>query len=105
MSCIIVFITASSNKEADLIANSLVKSNLAACVNIIPGIKSVYTWKDKKETAKEYLLLVKTKKSCFAKLKKQVKSLHSYDTPEIISIEIENADTKYLNWIKEVTAR
>jgi periplasmic divalent cation tolerance protein len=103
MPYLIAFITTSSNKEADLIANSLVESRLAACVNIVPGIKSIYTWKGKKESSRECLLIAKTRKLNFAKLKKHVKSLHSYDVPEIIGIVIDNADKDYLNWIKEAT--
>jgi periplasmic divalent cation tolerance protein len=103
MPYLIVFITTSSGKESDLIANSLVESRIAACVNIVPGIKSIYTWKGKKESSKEYLLIVKTIKANFAKLKKHVKALHSYDMPEIIGIAIDNAGKDYLNWIKEAT--
>jgi periplasmic divalent cation tolerance protein len=101
MPYIIVIITATSRREADLIANSLVDSRIAACVNILPGVKSVYTWKGKKEVSRELMLIVKTKKDKFIELKKAVKSLHSYEVPEIISVEIDDGEEKYLNWIKE----
>ena len=103
MPYIIVFITASSEKEADIIAGNLIDSKVAACVNIIPGVKSVYTWKGKKETAQECLLFVKTKKENFPELESMVKGLHSYETPEIISVLIDDGEEKYLNWIKEAT--
>jgi periplasmic divalent cation tolerance protein len=103
MPYIIVFITASSEEEADIIAGKLIDSKVAACVNIIPGVKSVYTWKGKKETAQECLLFVKTKKENFPELESMVKGLHSYETPEIISVAIDDGEEKYLNWIKEAT--
>jgi periplasmic divalent cation tolerance protein len=101
MPYIIVFITTSSEKEADMIAGNLVDSKVAACVNIIPGVKSVYTWKGKKETAQECLLFVKTKKENFSELESMVKSLHSYETPEIISVAIDHGEKRYLEWIQE----
>jgi periplasmic divalent cation tolerance protein len=103
MPYIIVFIAASSGKEADIIAGNLIDSKVAACVNIIPGVKSVYTWKGKKETAQGCLLLAKTKKENFPELESMVKCLHSYEIPEIISVAIDDGDEKYLNWIKEMT--
>lgn len=105
MAYLIVFITTSSSKEAGLIANSLVELRLAACVNIVPGIKSIYIWKGKKESSREYLLIAKARKLNFNKLKKHVKSLHSYDVPEIIGIAIDNADKDYLHWMEEVTQK
>jgi periplasmic divalent cation tolerance protein len=99
----IVFITASSEKEADLIANEIIDSKAAACVNILPGIKSVYRWKGSRETAQEFLLLIKTKKNNFSKIKRIVKNLHSYETPEIVSVVIDDGEEKYLNWIEEST--
>ncbi len=98
---IIVFITASSTKEAVKIANGLVDKKLAACVNIVPAIKSVYTWKGKKEKASEVLLIAKSKKNKFKAIIKKVKSLHSYDVPEIISSPITGGSKDYLNWIEE----
>jgi len=103
MPYIVVFITASSKEEADIIANSLVDSRIAACVNIIPGIKSIYTWKGNKEVSEECLLLAKTKQANFVKLKERVKTLHSYDTPEIVSVLMNDADDDYSNWIEEAT--
>ena len=100
---IIVLITVSSKEEADIIANSLVDSKIAACVNIVPGIKSIYTWKGNKEVSEECLLLAKTKQANFLKLKERVKSLHSYDTPEIISVLMNDGDDNYFNWIEEAT--
>lgn len=99
---IVVFITASSKKEAMKIANGLVDKKLAACVNIVPNIKSIYTWKGKKEKASEVLLIVKSKREKFKNIVKKVKALHSYSVPEIISIPINNGNKDYLNWIEDV---
>lgn len=96
---IIVIVTVSSAKAAEKIANELVSSKLAACVNIIPGIRSIFMWNGKKESVKECLLMVKTKKSHFKKLKDKVKRLHSYDIPEIIGITISEGSQDYLDWI------
>lgn len=99
---IVVFITASSTKEAEKIADGLVDNKLAACVNIVPSVKSIYTWKGKKEKASEVLLIAKSKKEKFKRIIKQVKSLHSYEVPEIISIPISDGNKDYLDWIKDV---
>lgn len=98
---IAVFITAPSYKEAKRIADAIVSGRLAACANIIPGVKSIFKWQGKIETAREALLIVKTKKSKFDKLKKQIKKLHSYKVPEIIALPIISGNAEYLNWIDE----
>ena len=104
MSYIVVLITAPSKNEAKKIANAIVESKVAACVNIVPMVESVFMWKGKKENAKESLLIVKTKKSCFEKLKQKVKKLHSYTTPEIISIPILQGEKSYLDWISKTVS-
>lgn len=102
MKYIIVFITASSQKEAERIANGLIDSRAAACVNIIPKIKSIFLWQGKKETAKEWLLIAKTRQTNFRRVKQIAKRLHSYEVPEIISVAITKGNKEYLNWISEV---
>lgn len=97
----IVFITAASLRQARKIADILVSTRLAACVNIIEDVESIFTWHDKKERAKEVLLIAKTKLSRFNELKKQVKKNHSYETPEIIAIPIIAGNKEYLKWIDE----
>jgi periplasmic divalent cation tolerance protein len=99
----VVFITASSNGEAENIAEKLVANKLAACVSIIPNIKSFYWWEDKLCKDEELLLVAKTKTSLFKELEKAVKELHSYDVPEIILLSIEDGANTYLDWIKQVT--
>jgi len=102
MKYIVVFITAPSAKEANDIANELIDKEVAACVNLIKGVKSVFTWQGKKAKASEVLLIVKTRLSRFAKLKRIVKRLHSYQVPEIIAMPIVEGETRYLKWISEV---
>jgi len=101
---IVVFVTCASEKEGEKIAQSLVEGKLAACVNIVPGLKSVFRWKGKISTAEEVLLLVKTKDELFGKLKKKVIELHSYEVPEIIALGILAGNEKYLEWLKKETA-
>ena len=97
----IVFITASSGKEARRLAKNLLKERLAACVNFIPKIKSQYWWKGKIERASETLLIVKTTKQAMTRLTRRVKELHSYSTPEIISCSVAEGNNDYLKWIKD----
>ena len=98
---IIILITAKDKKEADKIAKKLIKSKLAACVNIVGGIKSLFWWQGKVDQAKELLLIVKSRKEKFAKIAKLVKAIHSYAVPEIIAIPVVCGFQPYLNWIND----
>lgn len=100
---VVIFITAGSRAEARKIARCLVDKKLAACVNIVPGIESVYTWKGKTEAARETLLIAKSKRKLFAKIEKAVKGLHSYECPEIIALPIISGSKDYLKWIEGST--
>ncbi len=98
---IIVITTTETEEEAEKIAEILVSKKLAACVQIIPSIKSVYSWEGAMEKSEEQLLFIKTKETLFEKVEKTLKTIHSYETPEIISIPIENGSNDYLKWLKE----
>lgn len=98
---IVVFVTTSDRKEADKIAAALIQKKLAACVNIVSKIESVYRWQGKIEKSKESLLIIKSKKNKLAGLIKLVKSLHSYTVPEVIALPIAGGSKTYLNWINE----
>jgi len=98
---IVIFITAPNKKEAGHIAKKLIQKKLAACVNIIANIDSIFWWKAKVDSAKEVLLVVKSTKSKLAKIIKLVKATHSYDTPEIIALPIIGGEKKYLKWIDD----
>ncbi|MBM3245980.1 MAG: divalent-cation tolerance protein CutA [Candidatus Omnitrophica bacterium] len=100
---IVVFITTSSKKEARRIAARLVENKLAACVNIIDKVESVFYWQSKIDQAAEALLVVKTKKSLLNSLIKKVKSWHSYQVPEIIALPIIGGSKEYLDWIDDST--
>jgi periplasmic divalent cation tolerance protein len=96
---IVVLVTAKDKKEAKKISTDLIKTKLAACVNIIDRVDSIFFWAKKIDQAKEVLLLIKSKKEKLPKIIKMVKSRHSYDVPEIIALPIIAADKPYLRWI------
>jgi len=84
---------------ANKIAKILVERKLAACVNIIPEITSVYRWQNETVQEKEVQLIIKTTESQFNAITEQIKLLHPYETPEIIAMNIQQGDKEYLNWI------
>ena len=100
---IIALVTCGSEEEALKIANALVESRLAACVNLVAPIRSIYRWEERIWDEKEWLLIIKTQKDRFEDLEKKVKSLHSYSVPEIVSLPIVEGSSSYLNWITENT--
>jgi periplasmic divalent cation tolerance protein len=97
----VVLVTASSQTEAELLANALVEAKLAACVNLIP-IRSVYTWKGEICRDEEWQLVIKTCLKHFPSLEAKICSLHSYETPEIIMLPIVAGSQPYLRWIDTV---
>jgi periplasmic divalent cation tolerance protein len=96
---IIIFITAGSEEEAHRIAESLVKGKKAACVNIVPRVDSLFWWEGKLDSARESLLLVKTKVSLFPEVVELVKRTHSYEVPEIIAFPIVAGSDDYVKWL------
>lgn len=100
---IIVFNTCDSAKIANLIAEKLVSNKLAACVNIIKGIESVYQWQGKIEHENEILLIIKTRQSLFSRIEQTIQELHNYELPEIIAVPIEAGESNYLDWIQSAT--
>jgi periplasmic divalent cation tolerance protein len=103
MEAIVVYITAPNEEEAAKIAKAVVEERLAACVNIVKGIRSIYSWQGKIEDDPEVLMIAKTQRNLFETLKKRVKELHSYTIPEIIAMPIIEGSEDYLNWLKEST--
>lgn len=99
---IAVYMTFANEDEAKNIGNELLKERLVACINIFP-IKSSYWWHDRIQNAEEFVMIAKTKKGKFGRIKEVVRSMHSYETPAIIAFRITAGDKDYLDWInKEV---
>ena len=99
----IVLSTAGSEQEAHKIAHILVERRLAACVNILPQVQSIYRWKDEIESAQEWLLLIKTRADKFPAVRDAIGELHSYEVPECIVLEIEDGSLPYLQWLEKAT--
>lgn len=100
---IVVWVTCSSEEEAVKIAKALVEDRLAACVNFIPSVRSIYRWEGKIWDEQEWLLVIKTRKERFKEMETKVKALHSYSVPEIIALPVTEGSSAYFNWINENT--
>ena len=98
---IIVFMTAANGEEATRLAEMLIGAHLAACVQILPEMESVYRWQGQVERQSEIFLLAKTTAGKFADLEREVRALHSYETPEIVAVPIVAGSTPYLTWLAE----
>jgi periplasmic divalent cation tolerance protein len=96
---IVVLCTASSAQEAEKIARTLVDARLAACVNVVPGMRSFYRWKEKIEDAGEWLLVIKSSRGRFEALRTALEKLHSYEVPEVIALSVIDGAKNYLNWM------
>ncbi len=101
---IVVLVTCSSTREARKIARTLVERRLAACVNILDRIRSVYRWKGKVEESSERLLVIKTARGRFRALETAVRELHSYELPEIVALPLVDGLEEYLGWIEASVA-
>lgn len=95
----LVLTTAGSRDEAERLAHALVEQRIAACVNIIPGLTSVYRWKGQVESAEEVLMLMKTTASNLQRLEDSLRSLHSYEVPEFLVLQPDSASEAYLQWL------
>ncbi|AES73193.2 putative divalent ion tolerance protein, CutA [Medicago truncatula] len=100
---IVVYVTVPNKEAGKKLAESIVTEKLAACVNRVPGIESVYQWEGKIQTDSEELLIIKTRQSLLEALTDHVKANHEYDVPEVISLPITGGNLKYLEWLKEST--
>ena len=96
---IVILVTAKDKKEAEKISRGLLEAKLIACANIVKGVQSLFWWQGKIDSSKEVLLVLKTKKILFKKVSTKVRSLHSYQTPEIIALPIVAGSDDYLGWI------
>ena len=99
--CIVVYVTVGSPEEGARLARTLVEERLAACVSRVRPIQSVYRWQGNVEQSEEELLIIKTQRNLFGRLKDRVQQLHSYLVPEIIALPILEGSEKYLKWLQE----
>ncbi|TYJ35420.1 hypothetical protein E1A91_A05G235400v1 [Gossypium mustelinum] len=100
---IVVYVTVPNRDAGRKLADSIVKEKLAACVNIVPGVESVYEWEGKVNRDPEELLIIKTRQSLLPALTEHVKANHEYDVPEVIALPIGGGSVEYLEWLKNST--
>lgn len=98
---IVIYVTVGSADEAERLASCLVEERLAACVNRIKDVQSIYRWEGKVERSSEELLVIKTRRDLFETLKSRVQDLHSYTVPEVIALPILEGHPSYLQWLNE----
>jgi len=96
---IVVYNTCGSAEEAGKIARRLVEARLAACVSVLPGVRSFYRWQGAIEDSTEWLLIIKTSRGRFTELRTELERLHSYEVPELIALPIIDGSPDYLNWL------
>lgn len=101
MSETVTFVTCRDVRQARRIARALVVERLAACANVLPGVASIYRWKDRVEEAREVLLLIKSTSARSARLEARVRALHSYEVPEVVTLGIAGGSAAYLRWVRE----
>lgn len=97
---IVVLSTCGSEEEAAKLARSLVEQRVAACVNVVPRVRSYYRWKGEIESADEYLLVIKSSRGCMAALLSVLENEHSYEVPEVIAVPVVDGAPNYLNWLQ-----
>jgi periplasmic divalent cation tolerance protein len=98
---ILVYVTIASTEEAEKLGRGAVAERLAACANILPGMRSIYRWQGGIETAQEAVLILKTQRSMLDVLTRYVREHHSYDCPCVVALPIEGGNPAYLDWLKE----
>lgn len=96
---IVVLVTAGSAQSAEAIARALVSERLAACVNVLPGVRSIYRWEGKVVDDAEWLLVIKSRRSRFAALEARVRALHPYQIPEVVALDVVEGSNPYLDWL------
>src|ERR1700760_2843247 len=102
---IVVITTCETDAEAAQIARALVEKRLAGCVNIVPGARSVYRWKENIEESAEIILIIKSRRELFDALSAEIAKIHSYELPELIALPIVDGSDTYLAWLDRATSR
>jgi len=102
-SAAVVLVTCANQAQGESIARSLVGERLAACVNLVGGIRSIYRWRDQLEDDRETLLLVKTRTQLLGRLERRVRELHTYEVPEVVALRIHRSSRPYLDWLLDAT--
>jgi periplasmic divalent cation tolerance protein len=97
---IVVLTTCDSEEQAARLARHLVEQRLAACVNILPNVRSIYRWHEKVEDSAEWMLVIKSRRDLFLPLRAEIEKLHSYETPEIIAMPVVDGSEAYLGWLE-----
>ena len=97
-SLLIVFVTVPDEETSKKIASALLEKNLAACINVLPGVTSTYRWEGKIQSSSESLMKIKSKSSLFSELKEEISQLHPYSVPEIVGISTSHVNEPYLKW-------
>ena len=100
---LVILVTTESQREAVRIGEGMVNARLAACANIIPAIQSIYRWKAKVVKSQEILLILKSTKSRYRALEKAIKAMHTYETPEIIALPVDEGLNQYMGWVRNET--
>lgn len=102
---VVVYVTVGSADEGDRIASALIEERLAACVNRVAGVRSTYRWEGRIERAEEELLIIKSRRDLFNRLRQRVTELHSYSVPEIVALPLLEGSEPYLRWLHEELAK
>ncbi len=97
---IVVLCTCGNEEEARRLAHALVEARVAACVSLAGGVSSVYRWKAAVESASEWLLIIKSSRAMFEKLRAEIEKLHSYEVPEVLALSVVDGAEGYLNWLE-----
>jgi periplasmic divalent cation tolerance protein len=97
---IVVLTTCAAEDDAERMARALIAGRLAACVSVVPGVRSFYRWKGEIESSAEFLLVIKTSRDLFGALEREMKQLHPYEVPELIALPVVAGAENYLNWLQ-----
>ena len=97
---IVVFTTCALESDAERMARALVDGRLAACVNVVPGVRSFYHWKGETQSSQEFLLIVKTSRDLFGALRAEMERIHPYEVPELLALPVVAGAENYLAWLQ-----